>query len=136
MPFVLSLSKHRPSSARRKKEQPFDKLRANGVQGFFVASWLCASPKNPPSLRPSIPRQNPVHQLLHRRGEVVRIKGIGFEVERGMAREHQILLDVAAMRSEEHTSELQSLMRNSYAVFCLKKKKMNKIKRNYTAYTY
>src|SRR3546814_9074627 len=32
----------------------------------------------------------------------------------------------AAMRSEEHTSELQSLMRISYAVFCLKKK--NKIK--------
>src|SRR3546814_4870150 len=31
-------------------------------------------------------------------------------------------------RSEEHTSELQSLMRNSYAVFCLKKKnKTNKI---------
>src|SRR3546814_4417591 len=29
-------------------------------------------------------------------------------------------------RSEEHTSELQSLMRNSYAVFCLKKKKKHK----------
>src|SRR3546814_1627200 len=29
---------------------------------------------------------------------------------------------VIAVRSEEHTSELQSLMRNSYAVFCLKKK--------------
>src|SRR3546814_1048188 len=28
----------------------------------------------------------------------------------------------AALRSEEHTSELQSLMRNSYAVFCLKTK--------------
>src|SRR3546814_5382829 len=28
-------------------------------------------------------------------------------------------------RSEEHTSELQSLMRNSYAVFCLQKKKTN-----------
>src|SRR3546814_9156062 len=27
------------------------------------------------------------------------------------------------VRSEEHTSEIQSLMRNSYAVFCLKKKK-------------
>src|SRR3546814_1372481 len=27
------------------------------------------------------------------------------------------------LRSEEHTSELQSLMRNTYAVFCLKKKK-------------
>src|SRR3546814_1751422 len=32
-------------------------------------------------------------------------------------------------RSEEHTSELQSLMRISYAVFCLKKKKTNKIHR-------
>src|SRR3546814_9261030 len=31
--------------------------------------------------------------------------------------------DLAAVRSEEHTSELQSLMRISYAVFCLKKKK-------------
>src|SRR3546814_2270396 len=32
-------------------------------------------------------------------------------------------LEAAAGRSEEHTSELQSLMRISYAVFCLKKKK-------------
>src|SRR3546814_10780161 len=31
-----------------------------------------------------------------------------------------------AERSEEHTSELQSLMRISYAVFCLKKKNINK----------
>src|SRR3546814_3049779 len=31
----------------------------------------------------------------------------------------------AGARSEEHTSELQSLMRHSYAVFCLKKKKQN-----------
>src|SRR3546814_10219837 len=30
---------------------------------------------------------------------------------------------IARLRSEEHTSELQSLMRISYAVFCLKKKK-------------
>src|SRR3546814_9276596 len=33
--------------------------------------------------------------------------------------------------SEEHTSELQSLMRISYAVFCLKKKKEKKIKRSH-----
>src|SRR3546814_6894853 len=32
------------------------------------------------------------------------------------------LLDAFGKRSEEHTSELQSLMRISYAVFCLKKK--------------
>src|SRR3546814_6194801 len=31
-----------------------------------------------------------------------------------------------SLRSEEHTSELQSLMRSSYAVLCLKKKKLNK----------
>src|SRR3546814_10783817 len=39
-------------------------------------------------------------------------------------------LETAIGRSEEHTSELQSLMRISYAVFCLKKKKnkMNKHK--------
>src|SRR3546814_9547035 len=36
------------------------------------------------------------------------------------------------MRSEEHTSELQSLMRISYAVFCLKKKKQTKQKTNKT----
>src|SRR3546814_5297769 len=34
-------------------------------------------------------------------------------------------------RSEEHTSELQSLMRISYAVFCLKKKKKTKNKERY-----
>src|SRR3546814_1011966 len=34
-----------------------------------------------------------------------------------------ILARVPDLRSEEHTSELQSLMRISYAVFCLKKKK-------------
>src|SRR3546814_9906717 len=37
-------------------------------------------------------------------------------------------------RSEEHTSALQSLMRLSYAVFCLKKKKHDKQKHNKTTY--
>src|SRR3546814_2621229 len=36
-----------------------------------------------------------------------------------------MLLTGAILRSEEHTSEFQSLMRISYAVFCLKKKKKN-----------
>src|SRR3546814_7862324 len=35
-------------------------------------------------------------------------------------------------RSEEHTSELQSLMRISYAVFCLKKKKLSKKSTKYS----
>src|SRR3546814_5283266 len=45
--------------------------------------------------------------------------------------------DQARRRSEEHTSELQSLMRISYAVFCLKKKntRNNHTNRNYDTYT-
>src|SRR3546814_8725614 len=38
------------------------------------------------------------------------------------------ILEQLEIRSEEHTSELQSLMRSSYAVFCLKKKKKPKLK--------
>src|SRR3546814_3899966 len=37
-----------------------------------------------------------------------------------------LFADISMRRSEEHTSELQSLMRISYAVFCLKKKNNNK----------
>src|SRR3546814_7991770 len=41
------------------------------------------------------------------------------------------------MRSEEHTSELQSLMRISYAVFCLKQKKiLYNTNKTYTLYTF
>src|SRR3546814_5146102 len=46
----------------------------------------------------------------------------------GPAQELLRLASAGLVRSEEHTSELQSLMRISYAVFCLKKKK--KIHRN------
>src|SRR3546814_2650798 len=38
-----------------------------------------------------------------------------------------IVIQAVGLRSEEHTSELQSLMRISYAVFCLKKKIQNKV---------
>src|SRR3546814_7928030 len=50
---------------------------------------------------------------------------IGRVVMRGLADEHEdrhYLLVDGIDRSEEHTSELQSLMRISYAVFCLQKK--------------
>src|SRR3546814_6206162 len=42
----------------------------------------------------------------------------------------EITLERAARRSEEHTSELQSLMRTAYAVFCLKKKNQTIMSRN------
>src|SRR3546814_4061208 len=46
----------------------------------------------------------------------------------------RIMMQPLDRRSEEHTSELQSLMRISYAVFCLKKKKKKK-RNNYTIHT-
>src|SRR3546814_4945414 len=56
--------------------------------------------------------------------------GVRHSVRQASAASHVLWAAVAelhpfadrALRSEEHTSELQSLMRRSYAVFCLKKK--------------
>src|SRR3546814_9576258 len=48
---------------------------------------------------------------------------ISAEDQNGVDRQLDLLSLSVARRSEEHTSELQSLMRISYAVFCLKKKK-------------
>src|SRR3546814_3167550 len=50
---------------------------------------------------------------------------------RVMTDEELYRLEMERIRSEEHTSELQSLMRISYAVFCLKKKKTNTNLQNY-----
>src|SRR3546814_740028 len=59
----------------------------------------------------------------------VRDRGNAFEAEVAATLDAHELLDYAPemARSEEHTSELQSLMRNPYALFCLKKKKKKKI---------
>src|SRR3546814_9914281 len=51
-------------------------------------------------------------------------------IARGQFHFQQLQVEPALERSEEHTSELQSLMRISYAVFCLKKKKHIIIKIN------
>src|SRR3546814_5736453 len=62
---------------------------------------------------------------------------LGFDVHRFIAGEGEDggedapVENLFAIRSEEHTSELQSLMRISYAVFCLQKKIQATIK-NYT----
>src|SRR3546814_8698949 len=61
---------------------------------------------------------------LHPEGKGVDLRGNDISVAQG----RQWARDVRERlgRSEEHTSELQSLMRISYAVFCLKKKKRKK----------
>src|SRR3546814_7848512 len=47
-----------------------------------------------------------------------------FKSGRGGRVQFRLVAELPYERSEEHTSELQSLMRISYAVFCLKKKKI------------
>src|SRR3546814_6097132 len=58
------------------------------------------------------------------------LEDIAANLERGFvtADHDDHLSRFGKLRSEEHTSELQSLMRTSYAVFCLKKKKTTNTK--------
>src|SRR3546814_5468805 len=62
-------------------------------------------------------------------GGCVELRGFGVFTTRvrdpRVGRDPRTGESVEVTRSEEHTSELQSLMRISYAVFCLKKKKKN-----------
>src|SRR3546814_10847011 len=74
-------------------------------------------------LSPHLIRQWRLFKILDKQGESeLRVDAIHDErgyrrIRRSLAREYEI----GRQRSEEHTSELQSLMRISYAVFCLKK---------------
>src|SRR3546814_3614110 len=61
----------------------------------------------------------------HRIADRDRILGQSLDADIGIP--YPVVLEVGEDRSEEHTSELQSLMRISYAVFCLKKKNKNEI---------
>src|SRR3546814_5468274 len=81
--------------------------------------------------------RSPAPGILHAAVEARHVGGAHGElVEVGLAEQHragvpQVAADgrlvgrMEAVRSEEHTSELQSLMRISYAVFCLKKKNID-----------
>src|SRR3546814_10381899 len=82
-----------------------------------------------------------MHQnLLRGRGKVALrsvehldeiMDALGVEAQKPEGEAQLVALDdFLQIRSEEHTSELQSLMRISYAVFCLKKKNITK-KRQY-----
>src|SRR3546814_6499195 len=65
---------------------------------------------------------------LAARGDIAVVEMRVMQHQHGMDQEPRAdHAGAADHRSEEHTSELQSLMRNSYAVFCLKKKNKNNI---------
>src|SRR3546814_2380340 len=102
----------------------------------------CISPlKRLPSPKARFPLLDErLHALLLILGSEENLEGLAFKhqprLERAVLSGKQDLLDLhdgerrhlgdlARHRSEEHTSELQSLLRISYAFFCLKKKKLS-----------
>src|SRR3546814_4293101 len=92
-------------------------------QGFQY-SWFCEH------YRLWAAKVDVVMRQEHRAGEKLFVDYAGqtapvIDRQTGEIRQAQIfvaVLGASSYRSEEHTSELQSLMRISYAVFCLKKK--------------
>src|SRR3546814_1523524 len=71
----------------------------------------------------------PVTLAVHDWGGMI---GFGWALSHMPQVQRLVVLNTAAFRSEEHTSELQSLMRISYAVFCLKKQKKTELDRSHT----
>src|SRR3546814_4415499 len=117
--------------ARRQQIQAFDWLfgdeAGQGSLANMVAMGRCArnivlvgDPRQLPQViqgaHPAPANLSCLEWMLGDHATIPRDRGIFLPVSRRM---HP---DVCAFRSEGHTSELQSLMRISYAVFCLKKK--------------
>src|SRR3546814_5773366 len=108
---TTSVPKRRSSDLRR----PADGAEIDGV----VAADLRL---------PVVRHHLPVRRVVVARRELehvetkVEVEAPRRRLEDAQALRHDLLADAVA-RSEEHTSELQSLMRISYAVFCLKKNK-------------
>src|SRR3546814_10293555 len=83
-------------------------LAANGP----AISWPSSSTRMPASICPAMP------------APYIYMNNDGWQCARNSGMP-ECLLRETGVRSEEHTSELQSLMRISYAVFCLKKQTAN-----------
>src|SRR3546814_4935366 len=102
--FFFLMIRRPPRSTRTDTLFPYTTLFRSRAQD------LSKEPRNVRSLRR-------LRRPLRRHGDLPRLP------RRGRHRRAHGGRSVFARRSEEHTSELQSLMRISYAVFCLKKKK-------------
>src|SRR3546814_6821837 len=108
-----------PRSTRTDTLFPYTTLFRSELTGHDIFSSLLALGHGRETIQGLAPA------LLHAgegiRGEVPHLRHARFHIQAGAAR--LIREDDGGERSEEHTYELQSLMRISYAVFCLKKKK-------------
>src|SRR3546814_9778838 len=109
-----------PDSAARAISAERRHASASGATHAIITSSLI---RNRPDFRKSRRRRSETRsRLLLRRGKQARRWLEVLNIHLWILLPH-IWNDARHGRSEEHTSELQSLMRISYAVFCLKKKK-------------
>src|SRR3546814_7596546 len=97
----------------------------------MIGVVLAVEPQHPRDLRfggppPGRLAEPPVAQALR----TLLMQPVAPAPQRTLAHPQHLRRLGLAQRSEEHTSELQSLMRISYAVFCLKKKKNRTITLN------
>src|SRR3546814_7060916 len=106
--FFVLMRRRPPRSTRTDTLFPYTTLFRSVLEGKIKILWIAAT--NPAQ---SMPDQAKVRAALQKAELVI--------VQEAFAN-----TETLAYRSEEHTSELQSLMRISYAVFCLKKKKTKK----------
>src|SRR3546814_9174577 len=95
-------------------------LRGQLAVGAVVAEQQCRQDASGLAIRILLGSGYPGQDLLLESVEVLRGKR---RMQHHVGEYSQRRKQRGLERSEEHTSELQSLMRNSYAVFCLKKKK-------------
>src|SRR3546814_4555521 len=107
-----------PESTRTDTLLPYSpRFRSSGRRTLFVARRRRCAARGA--------RQRP-HDAARAQGRSRRTIGAGDSGAVAGRRKlrHFPIMGAVRERSEEHTSELQSLMRISYAVFCLKKKKL------------
>src|SRR3546814_5310678 len=107
-----------PRSTRTDTLFPYTTLfRSSGVAQGLPDRRCFLGRLHGPRTRPASGKPERTCRLVQgRQAQALRVAPVQVRGSRASARRH---------RSEEHTSELQSLMRISYAVFCLKKKTTN-----------
>src|SRR3546814_6748865 len=121
------MSRRPPRSTRTDTLVPYTTLFRSSAAG--IGDDLHLLPR-----RQAAVRRQPVEHL-EPLGLIIAVGHAPRETRHRIARSHRHHIDAPRPRSEEHTSALQSLMRISYAVFCLQNKK-NKSTSSNALYAY
>src|SRR3546814_487471 len=114
------------SQSMNRAVRNLDKLTIAAVDGYAIQSGLSLALAC--DFRIATPRAKlgsatlRMGYLPDEGGHFLLVQNLGVARTKDFLLRKRIVSGVQAFRSEEHTSELQSLMRISYAVFCLKKK--------------